>query len=73
LELSQASEIGQKVIDIRNGWTGLTNLNPSAMNDSAYVRELTRENTRTIDRTGGTILHTSRTNKFFLTCGPVVG
>src|SRR5262249_56970042 len=27
-----------------------------------YVLPLTRENTRTIDRTGGTYLHTSRTN-----------
>ena len=30
--------------------------------DSTYILELTRENTRTIDRTGGTMLHTSRTN-----------
>jgi 6-phosphofructokinase 1 len=30
--------------------------------DARYVRELTRDNTRTIDRTGGTVLHTSRTN-----------
>src|SRR5262249_17279239 len=29
---------------------------------SKYVIELNRENTRTIDRTGGTFLHTSRTN-----------
>jgi 6-phosphofructokinase 1 len=27
-----------------------------------YVQQLTRENTRTIDRTGGTYLHSSRTN-----------
>ena len=30
--------------------------------DSEYVRPLDRVNTRTIDRTGGTWLHTSRTN-----------
>src|SRR5260370_3253038 len=27
-----------------------------------YIRPLDRENTRAIDRTGGTVLHTSRTN-----------
>jgi 6-phosphofructokinase 1 len=30
--------------------------------DPIYIRPLTRDNTRTIDRTGGTVLHTSRTN-----------
>ena len=30
--------------------------------DSDYIRPLDRVNTRTIDRTGGTVLHTSRTN-----------
>jgi len=36
-------------------------MNPS--NDSdPYIRPLNRENTRAIDRTGGTVLHTSRTN-----------
>jgi 6-phosphofructokinase len=56
----RATEIGRKVIGIRRGWEGLTNL--SGPGDPLYVRELTRENTRTIDRTGGTVLHTSRTN-----------
>jgi ATP-dependent phosphofructokinase / diphosphate-dependent phosphofructokinase len=59
-----ASEIGREVIGIRKGWQGLTNMSPAdhADGDSIYHRRLTRENTRTIDRTGGTILHTSRTN-----------
>src|ERR1700693_1997721 len=59
-----ASEIGRSVIGIRKGWQGLTHMNPDekAEADTAYHRHLTRENTRTIDRTGGTILHTSRTN-----------
>ena len=30
--------------------------------DARYIRPLTRENTRAIDRSGGTVLHTSRTN-----------
>ncbi len=52
-----------EVIGIRRGWEGLTHVN---LDDSAskqrYVLPLTRENTRTIDRTGGTFLHSSRTN-----------
>ena len=58
----RASETGRRVIGIRRGWEGLTQFNPADGMDSSYVRLLTRENTRTIDRTGGTILHTSRTN-----------
>jgi len=59
-----ASEMGRNVIGIRKGWQGLTHMNPAekADADTLYHRHLTRENTRTIDRTGGTILHTSRTN-----------
>src|ERR1700724_4503932 len=37
-------------------------MNPAEKFDATYARELTRENTRTIDRSGGTVLHTSRTN-----------
>src|SRR5579863_9897731 len=58
----RASEIGWEVIGIRRGWEGLTNLNLVDGSDPNYIRPLTRENTRTIDRTGGTVLHTSRTN-----------
>jgi len=58
----RATEMGRDVIGIRRGWEGLTHVNFSAQGDSEYIRPLTRENTRTIDRTGGTILHTSRTN-----------
>ncbi len=58
----RASEMGRQVIGIRKGWEGLTHMNSGAEADPAYVRPLTRENTRTIDRSGGTVLHTSRTN-----------
>ena len=58
----RASEMGRRVIGIRKGWEGLTHINPTEEADAAYIRILTRENTRTIDRTGGTTLHTSRTN-----------
>ncbi len=57
-----STEMGKEVIGIRKGWEGLVQLGPSGSADENYIRHLTRENTRTIDRTGGTILHTSRTN-----------
>jgi len=59
----RGAEIGCEVIGIRRGWEGLTHVD---LNDPAskarYIVALTRGNTRTIDRTGGTFLHTSRTN-----------
>jgi 6-phosphofructokinase 1 len=56
----RATEAGYEVIGIRRGWEGLTHW--TSEGDGTYVRPLDRINTRTIDRTGGTILHTSRTN-----------
>lgn len=58
----RASEMGRQVIGIRKGWQGLTHMNPARDLDPDYLLLLARENTRTIDRSGGTILHTSRTN-----------
>jgi ATP-dependent phosphofructokinase / diphosphate-dependent phosphofructokinase len=57
-----ASGLGRNVIGIRKGWKGLTHLDPAETGESIYHLALSRANTRTIDRTGGTILHTSRTN-----------
>ncbi|HYM52756.1 MAG TPA: 6-phosphofructokinase [Candidatus Dormibacteraeota bacterium] len=58
----RASELGWEVIGIRRGWRGLTHVNPGSELDPEWVRPLDRRTTRAIDRTGGTILHTSRTN-----------
>ncbi|HVN10405.1 MAG TPA: 6-phosphofructokinase [Patescibacteria group bacterium] len=58
----RASEMGRPVVGIRKGWEGLTHLDPTEETDTRYIRLLTRENTRAIDRSGGTVLHTSRTN-----------
>ena len=58
----RATEMGYEAIGLRRGWEGLTHVRPGADDDADYVRRLDRSNTRTIDRTGGTILHTSRTN-----------
>lgn len=59
----RGSEIGCEVVGIRRGWEGLTHVNLADPNSRArYILPLNRENTRTIDRTGGTFLHTTRTN-----------
>jgi 6-phosphofructokinase len=57
----RATHLGRTVIGIRKGWEGLTHVDPANPADP-YIRPLDRENTRAIDRTGGTVLHTSRTN-----------
>ena len=58
--LSSTSE----VIGLRRGWEALTHVQPELPGGggTGYLRPLDRITTRTIDRTGGTILHTSRTN-----------
>src|SRR5215510_7377451 len=59
----RSSEDDVEVLGLRRGWEGLTHLN---VDDPAsrrrYLMPLDRENTRTIDRRGGTVLHSSRTN-----------
>ncbi len=58
----RATEIGYEVYGIRRGWEGLTHMKPGPGLDGDYIVPLDRNNTRAIDRTGGTWLHTSRTN-----------
>src|SRR6266849_2455440 len=59
----RASEINCEVIGIRRGWEGLTHVNlDDPASRARYILPLNRDNTRTIDRTGGTFLHTTRTN-----------
>jgi len=59
----RGAEIGCEVVGIRRGWEGLTHVDlKDPASRARYVLPLNRENTRTIDRTGGTYLHSSRTN-----------
>jgi 6-phosphofructokinase len=58
----RATDLGYEVLGIRRGWEGLTHARRDLDLDPEYIRVLDRTNTRTIDRTGGTVLHTSRTN-----------
>ena len=59
----RAREEGHEVVGIRRGWAGLLECDPD---DPATIErnivELTPAEVRTIDRSGGTVLHTSRTN-----------
>ena len=58
----QAADMGYEVLGIRRGWEGLTHLQRTPEFDPNYIWKLDREKTRAVDRTGGTFLHTSRTN-----------
>ncbi len=58
----RAIEEGHEIVGIRRGWAGLLYLNrddPETV--SKLIMPLNKQNTRTIDRYGGTMLHTSRT------------
>ena len=59
----RAEDEGHEVLGIRRGWAGLLHINP----DNPQTLEpnclpLNKLNTRAVGRTGGTFLHTSRTN-----------
>ena len=58
----RSSEFGWEALGIRRGWKGLTHVDLSREDGGGYLRRLDRVTTRAIDRTGGTVLHTSRTN-----------
>lgn len=58
----RATEEGHHVIGIRRGWGGLLYSRTDSTDNPDHIIPLTKVNTRTIDRTGGTYLHTSRTN-----------
>jgi ATP-dependent phosphofructokinase / diphosphate-dependent phosphofructokinase len=59
----RSSENDIEVLGLRRGWEALTHVNlDDAESRRRYVMVLDRDNTRTIDRRGGTVLHSSRTN-----------
>ena len=58
----RSSEVGWQALGIRRGWKGLTHVDTSTEDGGGFLRPLDRVSTRAIDRTGGTVLHTSRTN-----------
>jgi 6-phosphofructokinase 1 len=61
--VNRVADEGHQVVGVRRGWGGLAALDPD--DDStldANLVELDANTVRTVDRTGGTFLHTSRTN-----------
>jgi len=61
--VNRAVDAGHEVVGIRRGWGGLLMINrddPATIEE--YIIPLSNAAVRTIDRTGGTMLHTSRTN-----------
>ncbi len=59
----RAQKAGIQVVGFRRGWAGLVNYRVGEPeHNREFVRELDWNQVRTIDRSGGTFLHTSRTN-----------
>jgi 6-phosphofructokinase 1 len=61
--VNRAADGGHEVIGLRRGWAALLETDPSDPSSlAANTVALTPTSVRAIDRTGGTMLHTSRTN-----------
>ena len=61
--VNRAIDEGYEIMGIRRGWGGLLDLNPADPDSvSKNTLPLNKTLVRTIDRTGGTMLHTSRTH-----------
>ena len=59
----RAREEGHEVVGIRRGWAGLLECDPDDPETiERNILDLSPAEVRTIDRSGGTVLHTSRTN-----------
>jgi len=57
----RARRDGYAVVGIRRGWAGLVDLDPEADDASSHYQILTNEVANKAGRTGGTFLHSSRT------------
>jgi len=61
--VERVADHGHEVVGIRGGWAGVLNVNPDDPSTvDRWLLPLDRARVRTVDRTGGTFLHTSRTN-----------
>jgi ATP-dependent phosphofructokinase / diphosphate-dependent phosphofructokinase len=70
--VTRVEDAGHEVVGVRRGWAGLLECNPDDESTVASnVRRLELADVRTIDRTGGTMLHTSRTNPGNVRAGEV--
>jgi len=72
--VNRVAREGHQVTGVRRGWGGLVAVNPD--DDSTLMNnlvELDPSVVRTVDRTGGTFLHTSRTNPGRMPGGDIPG
>ncbi len=61
--VARVSDLGHDVVGIRRGWGGLLHTRPDDRHSVAeHMVPLDPAAVRTVDRSGGTFLHTSRTN-----------
>ncbi len=62
--VNHAEDKGWEVVGFRRGWAGPLTFDPddAKASKTRCLMTLSRDSVRTIDRSGGTILHTSRTN-----------
>ena len=61
--VNRTTEAGHEVLGLRRGWAALLDTNPDDPDSiSSNTETLNPAIVRTIDRTGGTFLHTARTN-----------
>ncbi len=70
--VGRAADHGIEVVGLRRGWASVVNIDPDDPATTAtYTMALDRGAVRRIDRTGGTVLHSSRTNPVAVTAGDV--
>lgn len=55
-------DAGWSALGLKRGWASLLEILPDGSNREQWTVPLDKANARKIDRTGGTVLHTSRTN-----------
>ena len=60
--VNRAVDEGHDIVGVRRGWGGLLWYNPEDEATHSFIIPLDKQKVRTVDRTGGTFLHTSRTN-----------
>ncbi len=61
--VNRAADDGHEVVGIRRGWAGLLDWQAGDLaSEAGYIIPLDKQSVRTVDRTGGTFLHSSRTN-----------
>lgn len=69
----RAEDAGHEIYGIRRGWAGLLDYIIDAPDEAKqnWVIPLDKQRVRTVDRTGGTFLHTSRTNPASVISGTI--